>query len=554
MPMLELRNAIKERPRNKDETWRFLTEMGNIDSNVMLKRSYDGIKDAWLNQPCFVVGAGYDLRDFIENVGWDFLNDKHTIGMNHVIEDYDKFEWFLFLDKRFLVNTTYNMSQFKGRVFAHCSTGYKPEDRITIFHTSVDAPTHQVQDGLYSGNLSGLCALNLAIISGANPIYLLGCGIGKGATEKSYHYKDTYTGERKEAAIFAKFQRVMRLYKSYAQYNDRIIQVTTGTEPTAIQRKMRAVELLKDKPSLQWTGAKPRIVHISFSNDITKHADITRYIIKECYGEHSLIAQNQAIPKADLYITEHFLSTDKFVNRFPYKEKTINIVHTVNCIPQGPFKRNIALTNAWKKILEQHFVKNITMIHGGIDLSQYANIIPDYSKLVFGRITRYSAGKIHPAWNEMVQGILNAEPTTKCVMYTQLDSLNNRPILFHPGMIYDKSCQIDMFKGDFLKNLSIYVHMNGSFKETLSFAVIEAMATGLPIVYLDEKTGVLDEITGNTQIKCNSVDDVTRAILSLLHDKKSRILYGTKAKEQAKKFDKNIMLAKFDREIKQCIA
>lgn len=553
MLMLELRNAIKERPRSKDETWRFLTEMGNIDSNVMLKRSYDGIKDAWLNQPCYIVGSGYDLREFIENVGWDFLNGKHTIGMNHIIEDYDGFEWFLFLDKRFLVNTTYDMQQFKGRIFAHCSTGYKPTDNITIFHTSIDGPTQNVQDGLYSGNLSGLCALNLAIISGANPIYLLGCGIGKGATEKAYHYKDTYTGERKEAAIFAKFQRVMRLYKHYTPYNDRIIQITDGTEPIAIVHKIRAADLIKEKSVLQYTGPKPRVVHISFSHDIAKHADITRYIIKDCFGEHTLVAQNESIPNADLYITEHFLSTDKFVNRFPYKEKTINIVHTVNCIPQGPFKRNIALTKAWKKILEQHFVKNITMIHGGIDIAQYTNVTPNYARLVFGRITRYSAGKIHPEWNGMIQEILDAEPTAKCVMYTQLDSLNNRPILQHPGMVYDKSCQIDMFKGDFLKNLSIYVHMNGSFKETLSFAVIEAMATGLPIVYLDEKTGVLDEVTGNTQIKCNNTDEVKQAILRLLHDKEARVYYGLKAKEQAKIFDKRIMLTKFDKVIKECL-
>ncbi len=85
MAMLEMRQVLKNARKNRDDTWKWFVEMGNIDSNNMVERSYEGIKDAWLNQPCFVVGAGYDLREFIDTLGWEFLDGKHTIFGETVI-------------------------------------------------------------------------------------------------------------------------------------------------------------------------------------------------------------------------------------------------------------------------------------------------------------------------------------------------------------------------------------------------------------------------------------------------------------------------------------
>ena len=110
-----------------------------------------------------------------------------------------------------------------------------------------------------------------------------------------------------------------------------------------------------------------------------------------------------------------------------------------------------------------------------------------------------------------------------------------------------------MFKGDYLKNLSVYVHVNGSFKETLSFAVIEAMATGLPVVYLKEGTGVLEEVTDGAGIPCNTINDVRDIVVKLLKDRAMREYYGKLAKEQARRFDKSAMVQKFNEVIKQCL-
>ncbi|MGE5810397.1 MAG: hypothetical protein ACM339_02775, partial [Ignavibacteria bacterium] len=88
---------IKER-KNEQETIEFFLKKGIIDNNILEHPNYMNIKNVWLNEPCFIVGAGPALKEFIAEVGFDFLNGKHTIGINHVIEDYDKFEWFFFLD------------------------------------------------------------------------------------------------------------------------------------------------------------------------------------------------------------------------------------------------------------------------------------------------------------------------------------------------------------------------------------------------------------------------------------------------------------------------
>jgi glycosyltransferase involved in cell wall biosynthesis len=556
--MLEIRQALQLN-KNHDDTWKFFIRLGNITGNCIPDRNYQGINGAWKNKPCYVVGAGPDLKDFIERIGWSFLDDKNTIGINHLIEDYDRFKWFLFLDKRFLLKTTYNMGNFTGHIFAHCNTGFPIDERVTIFHTGTNKVTEKIEDGLYNGNLSGLCALNLALISGANPIYMIGFGNTKEATKDNYHYKYNYTAERKEDKVFNKFKNVMNKFKIFEPFSNRIVHVTNGAVLPGINKRINFTDFIlnnriKKIEQIEIKGRIPKIVHISFSNNLDVHADITRHIINECYGKHQLVSQKEDIPNdADLYITEHFLSTAQFVNNFTQKHKTINIVHTAGCVPQKGFLKNIALTNAWKKWLEYYYVENIKVIYGGIDINQYRIVTPNYESRKFGRITRWSAAKIHPEWNKTVKEILDEDQDAKCIFFTQLDQENKREILKHARMIYNKDCQINMFKGNFLKDLSIYVHVNGSFKETLSFAIIEAMACGLPIVFLSEGTGVIEEVTGDSQLKCENINDIKKTIKKLLIDIEMKKEFGLKAREQSKKFDKKIMVNKFNEVIIECL-
>lgn len=549
------KNIVQLNKFKVDDTWKFFQRLGFIDGNRLDARNYDGIDGVWNGEPCFILGGGPALKEFISEIGFDFLNDKHTIGINHIIEDYDNLEWFFFLDKRFLEKTTYNLDNFKGRIFAQCTTGLKQSDRITLYHCVTDRPSIKIQDGLFSPNLSGLAALNLAILTGANPIYLLGYGMGSGASKDSYHYKANYTGEIKKQEIFDKFVMVNKHFHSFRTWANRIMHVTEGDD-IPIFKKIRISQfknnVVNKSPTIE-INKHPIIVHCSFSDNIDVHADITRYIIKECFGNHKLIDINKGvIPKADLYIFEHFQSTNQSIIKFPYKNKAIDIVHTVNCIPPKGFKKVISLTKSWKQILKGYFIESET-IPGGIDIDAYKDIWPNYDQKIFGRITRWSPAKIHPEWNNIVKDILNEQTDSKCLMYVDFMNRRNREIFKHERMIYNESCKINMFKGDFLKNMSIYVHANGSFKETLSFAIIEAMATGLPIVYLSENTGVIREVVGGAGIECKSIQEVKEVIIKMLKDKEYRKEYGRLAKERSKFFHKDKMIKQFNEVIKECL-
>lgn len=540
----------------QNDGWKFIEEKGLITDNNLRMKNYEGIKDVWAGQPCYIVGCGPSLKDWLKSYPLDWLDEKNTIGINHIIEDYDRFKWFFFLDKRFLEKTSYDLSKFEGRIFAQNTTGLNPSEKICVFKCTSASPSLEIENGLYNGNFSGIAALNLALITGADPIYLLGFGMGKGANPESYHYKNDYTGEQKTLSRYQKFLSVNRQYQAFHPYRNRVIHVSEGND-LDLFKKMRMVQFKKkhETVSAKVPLTEKTICHISFTDNISIMGELSREIINKTIGKHYLINQNDVLMDADLYIAEHFLSTDRFINALPdrIKEKTICLVHTVNCIPKGPFKKIIALTDAWKLWLEKNLVGNIQTIKGGINLDWYKDIHPDYSKKVFGRITRWSPGKIHPAWNGIVKEILDSVPDSRCLIYTHMDNPGQRPPLAHARMEYNCGCEIGEFKGDHLKNLSVYVHMNGSFKDTLSHAVIEAMATGLPVIYLADGTGVIEEVTGEAGIRCTTPEQVKEKILYLLGNEKLRQEYGEKSKRQALKWSSLTMINKWNELLKGCL-
>jgi len=538
--------------READDTWELLNRMGRLKDGSMKARNYSGITNAWLNEPCIVVGAGPSLRPIIDELGWEFLDGKHTIGINHTIEDYDRFEWFLFLDERFLEKTTYNLNNYKGRIYAQCNTKMDASEQVRLFHC-VPKPTLKLEDGLYNHNFSGLAALNLAIISGANPIYLLGYGMGTNGNREDYHYKPDYTGNSDAASRFDKYVTVLGQFAPFQQFGKRIVHVTNATDIPTLTCKMKKADFIRlmrnDKPAAI-DAENARVLHYSFTDEVARHADITRHVIQRSVGKHEMHSWSEPILPADLYILEHFMSTSGDVNNFPHKSKTIDIVHSSNCIPRPGFAKVVCLTNAWQKYLKSHGV-DAEVIPGGIDLEPYKEITPT-SEMVFGRITRWDSGKIHPDWNRLVGEILEELPEAKCLFYVKAYA-KGRERLNHPRMIWDESCNIDMFKGDFLKNMSIYVHMNANTKETMSYGCVEALATGLPVVYLSEGTGVLEEVTGEAGIRCTSPAEVKAAILKLLKDVELRKSYCEKAKKQAQRFDSRVTVREFDRLIREVL-
>jgi len=235
MPVAEERERrkkvinIRNMPNGAEKTWDFITRMGSLDGNVLEYRDYSRVNGAWSGQPCYVVGAGPSLKHTLPAVGgWEFFNGKHTIGINHVIEDYDGFEWFFFLDKRFLSITKYPIKEYKGLLFANCTSGMKMAGNTVVFHCTPRRPSTRMEDGLH-GRLSGIAAVNLALIAGADPIYLFGLDQGKfPLTEENLHYKKGYTGERMTPKTAQKMQRIMTWFDVYKPYANRLRLVTDG--------------------------------------------------------------------------------------------------------------------------------------------------------------------------------------------------------------------------------------------------------------------------------------------------------------------------------------
>lgn len=538
---------IPDRNAPREEVARWFMDVGAMDGNLQKALGpYGGIKDVWKNQPCYVIGGGMSLNTILDTAGWEFFRGKHTIGINHVIEDFDGFEWFMFLDRRFLQKTTYDIKKFKGRVFARNTTGLQPTQKITVFKTTNNRVSTKIEDGLYSGNLTGLAALNLAILTGANPIYLCGMGMTGKETARQYHYKPDYTAEDKQQKRVEKFTRTMRFFANFSYYKKRIKVIGTTLHP--FQRISFLDHAKIKKPIVEVLGREPVIAHLSFSPRVEEHADITRGIIERCYGRHSIYKFTE-IPNADLYILEHFISTRDVIAKFPHKMKAINLVHSMNCFHAGPFLSTIALTNTWAARLKEKGVK-AKVIYGGIDLDEYTDR-PDYDKAVFGRITRWSPGKIPPWWGELSVKLLNQNKNASCLIFA--DFVHKRPTpVRHQRIIYDSSVKICDNKNPHLAKLSIYVHANGSFRETMSHAVIEAMATGLPIVYLYEG-GVIQEVVREAGIKCRNKDELERELNALIQNPGLREALGKRSIERAKQFHINETVKKFDEEIKRCL-
>ncbi len=544
------------RVEDVDKLWNNFLDQGCIKDNRELDpREYRGIKDAWAGQPCFVVGGGKSLKPIFEKHGLDFLDEMHTIGINHIIEDYDRFEWFIFLDQAFLQKTRYDMRKYKGIIFASNKTNLDHKDNTVIYKLANNAPTEDIEHGLYNGNLSGLVALNLAIISGANPIYLLGYGNGNDANHLDYHYKQNYAHVDNSEKKFLKYKGAYGFFDAFKKYSDRVVHVTDGNDIGVFKNKMKTEEFEKQfiKPDrIKIEARQPVICHVSFTDKLELHGEHTRACIQNGYGKHILHdASKGAPPNADFYIYENFISTRIQEKNFLPKHKSINIVHTMNCFPTGNWHKIVALTNYWKRHLIENNVprENIIVIPAGINIDDYKNIKIDYESKIFGRMTRYSAGKIHELWNPTIQEILNRVPDSSCIMFTQLDDIKTRPTLTHDRMIYDKSVKIDNFKGAPLSRLSLYVHANGFFRETFSLAIIEAMACGLPIVYLHEDA-IHDNID-SAGISCKTMLELKEKVIDLLEKPEEKEYYGKRSKERVKLFHVNNFVQGIDKIIKE---
>jgi len=541
-----IKKQIAERIANEgkiDQLWQNLIEQGALKKNNKLTRAeYMEVRDIWKDEPCYVVGCGTSLEEFIEKFGFDILKDKHTIGINHIVEDWDGFEWLMFLDRRFINLTTYNLEKFPGRIFARNSTGFENRAFDFLFKTTSQKPTLDINDGLYNSNLTGLCALHLAIITGANPIYLLGIDCG-GGTPKNYHYKDDYPGEVETEGgkvKVEKYKGTAPFFDSFSPWENRIINLSDISNIQAFKKENLVEHFSKLQKKKISVLQKPTICHIIGMNDMDSMGDISRHVYNMEYGNHIYSnINNPEHPRADIYLVESFLRNFEKYKNFEKPNpnaKVISLIHTCKpCTYADNSDVVVFLTEAWKSLFDYSKIKKSVVIPGAIDNNLFGNPEPDYSLHTFGRITRSGAAKIHPEYYSMVNNILEKDKLAKCIMIT--DNPDKIKHIEHDRLEFDKSIKINESekKANRLRDLSLYIHAHNGFTEIFSMGILEAMSTGLCVI-VNEKQDSMKEQLGGTGIFCNSIKDMENKILELLPDTDRKKEYGQKARQRAKEF------------------
>lgn len=214
---------------NAKQVWDNFEDIGRFTLNMEKRLGpFDNVVNAWKGQPAFVVASSISARGFDLNK----LNGLNSIGVNHMIEHYHNFTWFIFQDQRFLRINKYDLHKYKGKIFAHNNTPilqseYKDVCFIKTQHNrEAKGISLDPNKGIYPRVLTGAAALHLALIANANPIYMIGCDTPRDITLKDgHHYNKDYTGERNDEKSLKGTMGKYVLYKSFLPWKDRIINV-----------------------------------------------------------------------------------------------------------------------------------------------------------------------------------------------------------------------------------------------------------------------------------------------------------------------------------------
>lgn len=207
--MRAFRNAQRE-GGDPAKAWAELKKKGagvhdgplNLGPTPANREFYRVLQDgAWTGSRCFIIGGGPSLK------GFDFsqLKGELTIGVNRAYEFYPDCDIMFAIDKELYGWITSGklgreakdkFERFKGlKVWL----GETVPDVFLLRNRGLSGLSKRMADGLCTGNNSGYAALNLAIILGANPIYLLGFdmkGDGQGG-QKWFH--DGYPQKQSES-------------------------------------------------------------------------------------------------------------------------------------------------------------------------------------------------------------------------------------------------------------------------------------------------------------------------------------------------------------------
>lgn len=177
--------------------------------------------------PCFCIGGGSSIND----IDLSLLDKYPTIGTNYIIEVYPKVKMSVFLDREFWNSNSETIMKYQGELYCHeraVPQGYT-QPNMTKIQTRLNFPVFEIQDPLVlMGRLSGFTALNLAIIKGYDPIYLIGYDMYSGhlVTENMKNsYDNTVIEQLSESYGEPDKQRLIGFYDQYAKLPVKIINL-----------------------------------------------------------------------------------------------------------------------------------------------------------------------------------------------------------------------------------------------------------------------------------------------------------------------------------------
>jgi len=209
--------AVRERIRKKMENERFRKDW-NRPLNGNKKPLIEILKDgAWKNEPCFLIGGGPSLR------GFDFERLRgagRVIAINKAFMDAPFADMLFSMDHRFynwlriginknMVGAKQKFAEFQGiKCWLDINNSFYDGIYFVVGKRGGDMAV-SLEDGIPPGNNSGYAAIQIAMVLGCDPIYLLGYDMNH--DNGVSHYHGGYPIAQREITVVRfrhKFERV----------------------------------------------------------------------------------------------------------------------------------------------------------------------------------------------------------------------------------------------------------------------------------------------------------------------------------------------------------
>lgn len=176
---------------------------------------YSAIDGLLNGQRVFIIGGGPSLK----NIDLSMLDNEFTLACNHSAKYYKKAKACIFVDSAFAKNEKQFLHEYKGMVFASykCVDHLPKRPNTYIFPLNNSRPGAVYSEGLFSSRLTGLAAINLALLLGASEIFLLGFDMRYLGKDHHWYGAPTPQHETYKEEVFRK---KIDMFNAYEPWRD----------------------------------------------------------------------------------------------------------------------------------------------------------------------------------------------------------------------------------------------------------------------------------------------------------------------------------------------